>query len=57
MKCQSQISSKCKKTFKKEAAAYIWHEGKCLTVCSNCQWLIKTNNKLTGNPAGRPREK
>jgi len=56
MKCESGISSFCKKTFKKAEVKYIWHKGKPLEVCDQCYWLLKQRGKKEGNggnPTGR----
>jgi len=59
MKCQSQISSFCKKTFKKSEAKHIWVDGKPLEVCGQCFWILKQRAKKPGNggnPTGRPKQ-
>ncbi len=57
MNCQSRVSPHCKNMFTKDQAKYIWVNGKSLEVCENCYYKIKRDNKSTGNPLGRPREK
>lgn len=60
MKCQSNCSTYCKKTFKKHQTKYIWVEENGKQVlkecCENCFWLLKQRAKQPGNggnPTGR----
>ncbi len=48
MKCESQISTYCRKIFRKDKVKYIWHKGKPLKVCDNCYWILKQKPKNPG---------
>lgn len=60
MKCQSTISTFCKKTFKKAEAKHIWVEEngkqKHLEVCGQCFWILKQRAKESGR-GGYPTQK
>lgn len=51
MKCQSQVSSFCKKTFKKTKVKHIWVDEKPLEVCDQCYWILKQRIKEDSKPS------
>ena len=56
MKCESGVSSFCKKTIPKHKAKHIWVDNKPLEVCGQCFWILKQRAKQNGNggnPTGR----
>ena len=56
MKCESNISSFCRKTFPKVKAKHIWVDGKPKEVCDQCYWILKQRVKNPGK-GGYPTHK
>ena len=50
MKCQSNISSFCRKIIKKVEVKHIWIDNKHLEVCGQCFWILKQRRKEDNKP-------